>query len=335
MVSSGCGIDFLLHLWESGSLFAHFVGVSDYGQRLMAMEGVDQHAGWQLLARLTVNRLDYLQWLFFRPGLINGFLMLMGWMYSSMKWRERSEHLVLCSTTLTFLLFLMFMPAHFKPFVFVEMQQRYLTVLLPMLSIAASGALDAVIKSLPDRASCKFAFLASLVPCLLYNICIPNDMTHSAVQRGSTQRLEGIYQAVRDARSQGITSLVLPEKFAQVIPDIYRFYGVRLVYYDLTTLASTEAMRTFLKGGRERALYVPRRGFTWPLEHLLKRGEYESSTEKSEACGVDLVLDKATFHNYGIRVPDSSLKYWLARWGLVSREQELVGWVYRLRKDFK
>lgn len=329
-VAIGLGVDFTLHLWESGSPFTHFTALSDYGDRMLARGGDTQRAGWQLFARLGVERFRYLDWLFFRTAPTSGLLLFMGWLYVGTRWRERQEYRLLGGTAALLLLFLMFMPATFSlsSFSFVEMQPRYLAVLLPMLSIAAGTTLDRVLVCMRDR-TVKTALVVGLVLFMAANVSIPNDMSHPALPRGATQRLEGINQVLAEGTKRGITDLMLPTSFAVRVPDSYYARGVRVGFHDLAERRSAEAVKEWLQGSRGRALYVPRAGLSWPLESSLKRGDYDPVLETGEAPGVSEVLDGAGFDRDGVRVPDSAVVYWLARLGVVDGDQELVGWVYR------
>jgi len=268
-----------------------------------------------------MDRLSYVKYLFFDFGAVGGFTAMWGSMFLALEARHRVDCRMLLGGALTFFLFLSLMPAKLRPFTFIEIQERYLTVLLPFLAIGAGGAVSTVLECLKDR-GLRFSALGLLVVAFCYNLLIPNDM----LDRYRLLEFVGIRQVLKSAREREITELVLPESYSQYTPDSYYSYGVRLRFLKFDDDASADKVREYLESGRSRAVFIPRMPFR-RLKQLVRIGEYDSFLEAGNAGKLIELLGASGFRRENIRVPYTSFRSWLYLVGIETKGQ-LVGWLY-------
>lgn len=325
-VSLGLSIDLGMHLWQSGTPMARFAG-ADYAERLTLMLGPPSHDGLQHLVRVIVERFRYLEWLLLSYGSGPSVLTAWGLAYLLAKGR-RIEHLAVAGSFLIMLGFLMFMPVSLDPLRFVEMQPRYLMILMPLLAIASGGALSAGLAGLRGRAV-RNSLSAALGIGMLGALTIPNDYSHPAFRRSSVQEFQGIRQVLENATQYGLNGLLLAEPYSSILPDSYYGHGVSVQFFPLDVEDHVTAVRQRLQGDEGLAIFIPRTMFAWPLAHELRRGEYVIESEVPEQFR-RLVndLESHSFVPRAVRVPASVTGKWLAELGVVSGEQQLIGWVY-------
>lgn len=311
--------------WILGSPFSVTPDVSDYGERLLAKEQ-PYASGIAWIARISVARLDYLKWLFLELGIVSGFLSLLALTWLTTRWFERPEYAVLMSASLLFLVFLIGMPASLQPLVFVEMQPRYLTVLIPVLAIGAGNALAALVHALKDDLARRSAACALLLA-FASNILVPNDYNDPVLHRARTQEMLGLKDAVQTAQSSKISELLLPSRYRTLVPDSYFDLGVNLSFQD--DGADALSQKLWQPKTEHEGIFIPRARFRWPLVAALQRGEYEVGLEiDARDRGLLAHANASGLIPMVVLVPDTVVMRWLALLGLVKREQQLVGWLY-------
>jgi dolichyl-phosphate-mannose-protein mannosyltransferase len=332
-VLAGLSVDSLLHFWESGTLLAHFTAISGYGGHPVAASGGGEHlpyTGWERFARFLFTRLVYFRWLFLDFGIASGFLLLWGSVFFVLKARTHWAYRMLLGVLLILFAFLFAAPSAFHPLRFVEVQPYYLTVLLPALAIGSGGALSAAFTSLRPTALQKSLLVAVTIG-LASNLLIPNDFTNASVRRSFTSEFVGIQRILVDAEARGIEELILPKvEYQTRLPDRYYAYRAKLTLRDVAESDSARATIEYLRADHGRALFLPRHEIRRSLMLDLRRGEY---TPSSEHFPSHVLLGSLLTENgcsvQQVRVPDTAVKSWLARLGLIRFEQDLVGWVYQ------
>lgn len=311
--------------WILGSPFSVTPDVSEYGQRLLTQEQpYASGLGW--IARISVDRLDYLKWLFLELGIVSGFLSLLALTWLMFRWLQRPEYAVLLSASILFLAFLIGMPASLQPLVFVEMQPRYLTLLIPVLAIGAGNALAVLIHAL-EGDSARRSVAGALLIAFASNILVPNDYNDPVLHRARTQEMLGLRDALETAQSSMISVLLLPNRYRTLVPDSYDAYGVKLSFQDHGAAAVSQKM--WHPKTEHEGIFIPRARFRWPLVAALQSGEYEIALEIDTKDRRLLEDAKANgLIPTAILVPDTVVMRWLALLGLVKKEQQLVGWLY-------
>lgn len=322
----------LLNAWDVGSALASFnLGASDYGTRISAGSAMD-HVGFQRWARLLSDRMQYLDWLFFGLG-VSGMVIAWaaGFLAAGLS-RMRRDVWMLAGASSLLILFLMFTPANLQPFKFVEMQIRYLTILMPFLAVAGGGALAAAFDAMQGKWA-RYSLPVTLLILVLNGALVPNDPTRSALPRDRTLQFIGIENVLKNASKQGIRELVFPASFYYLMPDSYYQIGPKLHFSDVVDAEAAGKMVEYLHGEGGRAFFVPRRDVRWTLEPLLVRGDLapESEREKGYSILMDL-LETGGGKSQAVRVPETAILYWLWKWGIGPGEQHLVGWVCGLRQ---
>jgi hypothetical protein len=326
-VAAGMSVDLILHFWESGNPFAHWLVTANYGDRLLAMNAYAQYSGWKLIARTMVDRLSYADELFFSFGGIAGFTAMWGLLFVAIYARRRIDCRALLGSVATFFLFLSFMPVNIWPVTFVEMQDRYLTVLLPFLAVGAGGGISAVLDPLKDRAL-RFSAVALLAIAFVYNLAIPNDMA----DRSRQLEFSGIRQILKSAREKQLTELFLPGGYDRITPDSYYSYGVNLKFLKVDKGASVDDVVRTLQEGKGRAVFIPRIPYRM-LEKFFRMGdpsvsEVGDSPLLGNARELRRVLEANNFQKEYVVVPNTSFRSWLTLAGIQTKPDQLVGWLY-------
>lgn len=311
--------------WMLGSPFSVTPDVSEYGQRLLDQEQ-PYASGFGWIARIAVERLDYLRWLFLELGIVSGFLSLLALTWLTFRSLQRPEYAVLLSASVIFVVFLIGTPASLQPLIFVEMQPRYLTVLLPVLAIGAGDALAALLHALEDDSARRSA-AGALLLAFASNILVPNDYNDPVLHRARTQEMLGLKDALQVAQSSKITVLLLPNRYRTLVPDSYYAYGVTLAFQD--NVSDTLSQKSLHPITENKGMFIPRAHFRWPLVAALRRGEYGIGLEvDTKDRGLMEHAKASGLIPMPVLVPDTVVMRWLALLGLVKREQQLAGWLY-------
>ena len=330
LVFAGIAVDMILHCWESGNWLARFSAILSYGDRIQALGDGSTRTGIQRLVIAVLDRFAYGEWLFLDVGFVCGFLTLWACVAIVNEARTNVVCLFLSFMVCTFAPFLLFCPAKLSPLIFVEMQPRYLGILLPMIAISAGMLLSQVIERLPSP-SARRGFLAAIVCGFLYNLMVPNDLGNRTFNRSDRMVFDGIRHELTRGKESGCSEFVFPDvKYKQVTPDSYYALGLKISFYDTNDIVAAKVIKDRLLREPSTVLFVPRAAFKLPLVHALSRGEYQESLEV-EGRYQELVrwLRDNGFSRQGIRVPNTVFRAWMCRAGMLSREQQLIGWIYR------
>lgn len=276
------------------------------------------YEGWRATAFTLVSRLVYVQALYFAYGGAIGIVLLWASLFLVVHARGGREYIFLLGLVLVFLLFLSFMPVRLSPLIFVETQDRYLTVVLPALAIAAGQAMWTVIRSGDDAAS-RRALLGVALVVFAYDLAVPNDM----LDRYRLLEFEGLNRALAEAPKHGIQEIVVPRYYREVIPDSFYSRGVRITFQDFGQDVANRTMDVTERSSR--AFFVPRAHFR-ELAPKLRMGEDTQALEYGEAARLVASLTNEGLQVTRITVPDDSLRFWLDRLGIHTKGQ-LVAWM--------
>jgi len=306
-VAAGLAVDFALHYWESGNPLAHPMLVAGYGEKIAGWYP-NQAAGMHRLHSLFWERLRYVPWLLVDGGIVNGFLLLWGLVYLAVKAKSRLDCRVLLMAAAMFFLFLVAMPTSLWPPAFVEMQQRYLSILLPMLAIGGGAALAETFGSLKAPAA-RRSLIGAAVLAFCFNAYVPNHM----LDYYRVQEFVGIRKVLSGAEQAGIVELVLPARYDTFLPDCFRSYGVEFQFRDAQQQRWVESAAEYLTARAGRAVFVPERPFP-------KTDAY--GRLKQRLAGEGFLVER-------VRVPRTSYRSWLYRFDLHDANDQLVGWICR------
>jgi hypothetical protein len=227
----------------------------------------------------------------------------------------------------TFLVFLIAAPASLAPLKLVELQVRYFNVVLLLVSVGAGGAFSEVFRRL-SRAS-RGAAAAGITVSILSSLIICNDLESARVPRYNTLHMAGIERAIETARRIGVTEVVLPTRYYQLLPDRYYGHGVRVTFLDARDATDTDRLFDYLAKGRGRALIVLREELRSELQPRLRSGEYSAALERAGQYSLLCHRLRATgFRERMVKVPNSAQAFWWYRLGATSGEHQLVAWTY-------
>ena len=307
------GVDFALDAIDAQP-FAHWRAQAAYGDRILARIPPSPNAtGIRLAAALAAERAFYIQKLFF-DQVGTGLLMLWGLMALCVRVRSNPVAAIVITTTGLFLGFLSLMPARLHPLIFVEMQSRYLTAVLPFTAIAAGVGVATILRSLKDVGD-RRALVIALAVIGGLNLVVPN----SNWDTNRTVEFAGVRQSLVAARDRGLSELVLPDTYLYLIPDRYYKYGAALTFM---TFSEPDKVRDYLRRDRRRALFLPRYGSEpWRLPG------FDESRRPSRLAEV---LSTSQFDAEEVVVPHTPLRAWFALIGVRS-DGQLVGYLYRVR----
>lgn len=318
------GIFFAVMLpWILGGSSLSGPDINEYSQRLFTeYHPYTTGIGWAL--RVVAERLNYIKWLFYDVGIVSGLLSLIAIFWLMLKRPLIPEQVFLLSAFFIFFIFLTATPIKSDPLIFVEMQPRYLMVIIPILAIGA-GSVLATLKF--ENESSRYFFYAVFIA-LLSNIALPNDYHDPVLHHARTQEMMGLLDAIKSAESLAINEIVLPSNYRTLVPDSYRDHGVKLTFEE-------HLLNTHIESSKlsHQAVFLPRARFR-PLVTELKRGNFTKEMEIDDSNQELLnyaIQNKLSPHP--ILVPDSVFFRWLASFELVKKEQQLVGWLY-INKEY-
>lgn len=321
-VAIGISVDFALHAWESGSPLAHWRASASYGDRLLSFNLYEGYTGWRLVAVMALDRLFYLRTLTVNFGAVAGLFTVVAAIF--LVSRTRRQHLqwmTVSGAIAVFLLFLSFMPISLRPLAFVETQDRYLTIVLPFLSIASGAAIALALEQISTRGLRK-TVLGLVLLGSVYNILLPNNM----MDRDRLLEFVGIREAVTSLAQEGVTDVVLPDTYQQLVPDSFYSHGVSLTFLPFHEANAFQSVRAHLSSGLNRAIFVSR----LPLRSLqprLLRGDYDCSVKVAPHRQLVEWLQAQGFRKREVYVPYTSLRSWASILGIETKGQ-LVGWIY-------
>jgi len=301
----GAGLDSLLQYWFIGDPLAHLSSAVGYADRPSELLHERSTTGLRLLHSLFWERCQYFKWLLDDwGGIVNGFVVLLAALFLASKSRGRLDCRLLLMTGALFCVFLLAMPAKLSPLVLVEMQERYLIVLLPVAAIGGGAALWATLTSLGSR-SLRWLMSATLAAGLCYNVVVANGM----IDHHRAQEFAGIRQVLQEAQKRGVTELVLPRKYDLFLPDSYYSYGVEFSFGDVEDPRWTRNLPSHLGARPGRTLFIPERPFP-------RTGAYSKLRDALESQGFDVEE---------VRVPRTSYRAWLRWLDLIDAHDQLVG----------
>lgn len=273
-------------------------------------------------AALLVGRGEVLTVLFFGFGAAIGCLTLFGLIATAVGARRNPVLLFIAATVLLFVLFLMLMPVRLSPLTFTQFHERYLTVVLPALSIATGAALAAAWQALTAR-PLKIAAAGMLLAVVAYGGWVPNGMH----DRYGVLEMRGLAQALGMAPGTHTQVLLLPIHFRRLVPDSFYEQGVTLRYVDFASTASLDSALDAIAADPTVAIIAFRKPFR-TLSERLRTGDYSDATSDALEAGLVPTARSRGYSIEAVRVPYDSLRVWLARAGVDTRGQ-LVAWLIR------
>lgn len=316
-VLSGVLCNGLLSVAASVDTFNVFGTLGEYAQRL-SVPRPNAYEGWKAVVDTLTDRLAYLRSLYFGYGGAVGLVMLWATFLLLVKTLDGRKYVFLLLVVVSFLLFLIAMPASISPLVLVEVQDRYLMVVLPALSVAAGQALLLALNGL-QTLGLRYAALGLLVCVSVFNLTVPSNL----LDRYNLLEIEGLRASLDVAAHQGIEEVVVPRDFRERMPDSYFRRGVAIRFVDFEHMISPASPSPSL--GSRSAVFIPRDAYR-RLQDPLRTGDYNAITERGRHAALVDDLTAIGFKPSPIRVPYDTPRVWLERLGVSTRGQ-LVAWI--------
>lgn len=326
---SGVAIDFMLHYLQYGNSLGQLTLLSDYGERLEARShdsAVDSSDLRNLSITLVRRFTYYLANILWENGEVAGLMSSFSFISLISCWTKSTYCKFLSLSAIVAVIFLVFMPAQISPLLFVEMQTRYLVIVIPILAVGGGGAIAAVLDSITSQ-TLALAVRISLVVALVYNAASPGNKQ----DRYRVVEFAAILNVLENHENFGVRELVFEKHYKTLIPDSYYLYDVKITFLDADTDSQIGEFISHLNKNSGRATFIRR----VPYRTLAKRIQTEElNRELTVGQHADLVtrLEGENFEKEPVRVPYGSLRIWLDRFGIVT-QGELVGWLYSKRRS--
>lgn len=267
---------------------------ADYSTRVADKDGagVVMHDAQSLLSNLS-DRTWYLRWLIANSGLLIGPATILGiTLFAFRSLRDYRARLVMTSLA-CILGFLMFCLAPSWPLVFVEMQRRYLTIVIPFVSIMCGVAISSVYSAVPAgvlRTSLRIYFVIGLIVTAM----MPNDARNCNYGQYTVACLRASAEYV--ASDPG-AKLLVADKFAIKLPLALGQYRDVVEYM---SLSDATALADFAASGD----HIDRRYYVY-----VESNSIHNTTSVISENGL-------TGRNVDISVPHTSFRRLLERLGV-------------------
>ena len=176
----------------------------------------------------------------------------------------------------------------------------------------------------------RYSFSGVIVVSLLLGIGVPNDYTNEAFRRGLTQQFDGIKSILNASEKSRIDDIYFAKDYAVRLPDSFFLYGVRIHFIDVENEVDINDAFHAILSDHTTSIFIPRNGLKYPIFHAIIKGHYNDSDEVPEQYRkIANRMNKAGINPTMVFTPDTVFIKWLSRLGIVSREQQLIGWIYR------
>lgn len=307
--------------WAAGMPPGHIASgvATDAYASVLSARPPSAYAGWRAVADTVRDRFLPAGRLFFGYGAAAGLVLLWTSLFLAIRARRDAPiYAYLLALAAVFLAFLSLTPIRFEPLMFVETLPRYISVLPPVLAVAAGPALCALIVPLRDRRlRGALAVMGGVV--LGYNLWVPNDL----LDRGHLLEMAGLKRALIEGRRLGLADYVVPAEFEFLVPESFHRLGPRLTFTDF----ADEALPDHLDPARRPSVgvFVPRRALRY-LAEPVRAGALTPDVEYGRAAALMHALRARGTTRVEVTVPYDSFRVWLARAGIQTKGQ-LVGWV--------
>jgi hypothetical protein len=312
--AGGLVVAALLQLAQGYSPFEPGHGVEVYRQRLIE-RGVAADGGLRgmALGRLLGSRFEYGLTVFLPSS---GPLALagIGALASGIAAFPRSfVSRTLVLVVVMFTGFLALAPVSVSPLILVEMQARYLTVLLPPLAILSASLLASVWARVREGAM-RSAVLPAVALALAWCAWLPGvTWEHYRVMHVlATGRVGEV------CRAAGITEVDFPLDWRLTVPPEVLGTATKFHYRDPKAVGSVEETERWLRQATDRAVYVPRASLE-ELRHALDFGDDIAEVGYISDATLVSVLRSASYREQPVAVPYDSFHVWLERLGLRAR----------------
>ena len=312
---------------DSGNPFETFHTLFSYGLRQHGLGTNVTHERQSLLQLISTvgARSYYLEVLFVTIAPSAGLVLLLGFMFGAWRTKECAFSRLLLSVAVLFVLFLHFMPSGLSPLKFVELQERYLTVILVPSAALVGGFITASIESLQGRRANTFAGIGVLLY-LVYVCWVPNGMA----DRYRVLEYAGKQQLIEQARTLKINELIFDASRQNLDGVAFKNADVNITHWNFASDSSIENILLHLKAAPGRAVYVNRAPL-YDLSEAVLLGNYKPAMGLRSAERLAAALEEGPFVRSEVRVPYDSFRLWVLRWFGISSRTVLVGWLYRLR----
>jgi len=321
----GLAISFVLQAMSNGDPLAELHASAGYADVLLGWgDPAAGKTGFAALVYIVLSRLEYVKDLFFGTAGLLGWLLLGGALWGVMQARRQAIEFILISIAAVYLLFLAFMPVRFSPLVLVEMQTRYLVVLLPSLTLLAAAWATRVYADMQDGLV-RRAARAVLVVGLAWCAWIPSGWW----DRYGVLEAMGIREATRVTAADGGGELLVASRWHEQFPEELVAAGVTLRYADFQKDGAAQRITMWLRERPDRRVFLVRT----PLRSLraaIAKGDNVAALEYGAAAPISSALETGGFPVQRVYVPEDTFRVWLDRVGIGGRGQ-LVGWLYRVR----
>ncbi|MBL7076036.1 MAG: glycosyltransferase family 39 protein [Kiritimatiellae bacterium] len=291
--------------------------LSSYPKRLIELIG-EAPSGSVATVQVLLGRLSYLVTLFVQGAGLIGWLFLAGIVYGLAQWRRCFDSRFLALSVIGFLLFLMFMPVRLSPLLLVEMQYRYLTVVLPMLALL--GARFAVNSwTALHGGGLRLAVAVVFAAGMAWAFLLP--ASKSMMECYGKLEGQGIVKATHHCKAIGVEMMLLPASAnweTQLPPELLA-NGVEVQVTQAEEHSDAASALHWVKAGSgTRAVYIPRDSLC----------DQRGTRDARCLSGKDavLALTGAGAHSTDIRIPRNGVSACLIR-ACLGKPKHLTGWL--------
>lgn len=310
----GLAFSFTLQYLSNGDPLSEMRISQGYSQVIMSRDGISLatiHA--KDVVSLFQQRVQYIALLLSNYGLIS-LLMTGGLVAGVVAAKGDRVALLLAGAAIGFLLFLMFMPVQMRPLVLVEMQDRYLMVVLPPLALLTGRWLWSCFRLIDHRAG-LFGAVAFIWLGLAWGAWMPANWW----DRYRSLEVMAIQNSLSQTRRLGLTEVMLDESWRFTLPTELIPLGTKILFSDLRASGADERTVSWIMQSSNRCailLMRPPRDIAASI-----RRETDVSYGVSEIRYGDLSVLRDRLVAVGLKpmvvsVPGDTASVWLARLGI-------------------
>lgn len=329
-LSTGLVVQPALNSLDQGTALDSYRSVVEYPKFLIERRLSKVPAGKSSSLTNVLWRLEYVNWLLFSNGAtaaltLGGIFLACGKAKSTDRWQLA----LLTGTIFAFMLFLMFCPARLVPVLFVEMQRRYLTVVIPFWALSLAAVYSSQASSM-TRSQQSLLILVLV----LYAISGLNQADNRlSWVYGSIVRAEGLRECLKMAKSLGIDTVLVTQYFKWHVPSEWEHGRPAVVMLPGQVEGSVlESIRRSARLGRV-GLYIARQNYK-ELQRKAAR-EHVSYFEIADAGDEPLLeaVVKSGWQVTPVYVPHRASHQHIGKRYLGSSDRILVGYLFHPKGD--
>lgn len=213
-LTAGITIQPALNIFDQGTAYDSYRSILEYPKLLIELKFSNPRTTGTSVTN-PLWRFEYINWLLFYNGMavaltFTAVLLALG----RGRWLVRWDVAFFIAAMVTFMLFLMFAPVSLFPLMFVEMQRRYLTVVIPFWALAL-----AVVYSSSRVLTRRFQRCVLFLALVGYAVSGVNDADNRlSWVHGVVLPAEGLRECLKTAQLRDIDTIVVTQYFRWRVP---------------------------------------------------------------------------------------------------------------------